>query len=87
MIIFMRTTVMLQDQLFRAAKRRAVERGITFSQLVDEGLRLALQTAERPLAAPAYAIVTFGEGMARVHREPADFAAADDQEDHERLQK
>jgi hypothetical protein len=73
----MRTTVLLDDRLFRAAKRRAASRGVSFSQLVSEALRVALQ--ETTSATRDYAMVTYG-GKASVHHEPVEFADTDDDE-------
>jgi hypothetical protein len=39
----MRTTVELDDALFRKAKAHAALRGIRFKKLVEDGLRLALE--------------------------------------------
>ncbi len=38
----MKTTLNLDDQLFRAAKKLAAERGVTLTQVVEEALRLAI---------------------------------------------
>lgn len=40
----MKTTVELSDELFRRAKAEAALRGRKFKDLVEEGLRLVLQT-------------------------------------------
>ena len=39
----MRTTIRLNDDLLRQAKRRAAEEGRTFSSLVEDGLRAVLR--------------------------------------------
>lgn len=47
----MRTTVRLPDDLHARAKQRAAEAGITFTDLLEEALRLVLRddmAAERP---------------------------------------
>jgi hypothetical protein len=59
----MRTTLTLSNAVFQAAKRRAAERGVTLSVIVDEALRaqLAGEAVERkPLE-----LITFGEGGPR----------------------
>jgi hypothetical protein len=65
----MKTTVELSDELFRRAKAEAALRGRKFKDLVEEGLRLVLQTPRdekraRPsldeLMAPARGIVDSG---------------------------
>jgi hypothetical protein len=38
----MKTTLNLDDQLFRAAKKLAADRGITLTQVVEDALRAAL---------------------------------------------
>jgi len=47
----MRTTLAVDDQLLRAAKRRARERGQTLGQLVEDALRRELTPAAAPTAA------------------------------------
>jgi len=74
MVICMRTTLVLEDALLRQAKRRATERNMTVSELVNEALRESLA---RPRAtAPPFSMVTYGRGSAKVHHEPADLDAA-----------
>jgi hypothetical protein len=46
----MRTTLKLDDEIFRAYKQRAAERGTTFAQEVEDALRADLH-ARRELAA------------------------------------
>ena len=48
----MKTTVELDDELFKAAKRAALEEGITLRQLIEEGLRerVVLSATHRRLA-------------------------------------
>jgi hypothetical protein len=41
----MRTTISIEDHLLRAAKQRALERGMTLGGLIEEALRVALNTA------------------------------------------
>jgi hypothetical protein len=38
----MRTTVRLDDELLRAAKRRAVDRGVTLTKVIEDALRADL---------------------------------------------
>jgi hypothetical protein len=44
----MKTTLEIGDALFRQAKRRAADDGITFRQLVERALRTHLKDAARP---------------------------------------
>lgn len=48
MIICMRTTLMLDDQLLQNAKRRAADLRITVSEVVNQALRDALATKAPP---------------------------------------
>lgn len=53
----LRTTINLPDGLAEAAKRRATDEGLTFTSLVEEGLRTVLATQPEPDQArdlPAY---------------------------------
>lgn len=62
----MRTTVRLDDELARAAKARAAEQGISFTQLIDESLRERLANRPRRVAsAPPPELPTYGEGGMR----------------------
>ncbi len=54
----MRTTVNIDDQLLEDAKVSAVRRGLSLSSLVDEGLRLLLNT--QPAAPGSVSLPTFG---------------------------
>lgn len=49
----MKTTVELSEELFRRAKAEAALRGRKFKDLVEEGLRLVLQTPRRERARPS----------------------------------
>ncbi len=46
----MKTTLNLDDQLFRTAKKLAAERGVTLTQIIEDALRAAL--TEPPLRKP-----------------------------------
>ncbi len=49
MLCCMRTTVNLDDDLMRRAKRTAAEHGITLTRLMEDALRAVLrERAERP---------------------------------------
>lgn len=41
----MRTTISIEDHLLRAAKQRALERGMTLGGLIEDALRVVLSTA------------------------------------------
>ena len=83
MIICMRTTLVLDDTLLRQAKRRAAERNLTVSDVVNEALR---DSFGRPVpAAPPFSMATYGKADRGVRHEPADFAASLEDEDRSRL--
>ena len=48
----MRTTIRLDDALLARAKREAARRGITFTALVERGLRLVLSRPARSAPRP-----------------------------------
>lgn len=47
MVICMKTTLNLDDELVRKAKRSAAERGLTFTRFVEDALREALVVPRR----------------------------------------
>ena len=59
----MRTTLTLSDGVFRAAKRRAAERGVTLSVVVDEALLAQLATGS--VKRTPFKLITFGKGGTR----------------------
>jgi len=79
----MRTTLVLDDALLRQAKRRAAERNLTISDIVNEALRESFRHQVR--GAPPFSMITYGRSGRRVHHEPSDFALALDDEDRDRL--
>lgn len=79
----MRTTLVLDDELLKQAKKRAAERGLTVSEVVNEALRDLLN--QRPPAAPPFVMVTYGGARSRSHHEPSDFATALEDEDRTRV--
>ena len=84
MIISMRTTLVLDNQLFRQAKRRAAERNLTLSDVVNEALQESFKDPARATASP-FSMITYGRARGRVHHEPADFAERLEDEDRDRL--
>jgi hypothetical protein len=85
MLIHMRTTLIIDDDLLRKAKLRAAEWNLSVSDVVNNALRECLGRSVRS-AAP-FSLVTYGRSSQRVHREPADFDASLEQEDHDRLRR
>ena len=47
-MLAMRTTLRIDDDLFRELKKRASRQGLTLSELVNLALRQSLRTEERP---------------------------------------
>ena len=74
---------MLDDVLLRAAKRRAAERNLTVSDVVNEALRDSFGRPVPP--APPFWMTTYGSARRRVRHEPSDFAAELEDEDRSRL--
>ena len=83
MLILMRTTLIIDDSLLRQAKRRAAERNVTVSDVVNDALRASLERP--PQAAPPFSMVTYGRGAPGVHHEPADFHDELEAEDRARV--
>lgn len=61
----MRTTIRLPDDLLAEAKKRAVERGTTLTQLFEDALReaLAREKERAASAAPVELITVAGDGL------------------------
>ena len=74
MLISMRSTVVIDDQLFRRAKRRAADLNVSLSDVINQALREAL--AKAPAEPPPFEMVTFGSPESAVHHEPSDYARA-----------
>ncbi len=85
MLTLMRSTVIIEDELFKKAKRRAAERGTTLSDLVNQALRESLAKPEAE--APLFRMTTFGASKTKVHREPRDFHAASEEDDRRGLRR
>ncbi len=85
MLIHMRTTLIIDDDLLRQAKLRAAEWDLSVSDVVNDALRECLG---RPVRwAPPFSLVSYGRSSERVHHEPAEFDASLDQEDQDRLRR
>jgi len=85
MLTGMRSTLVLDDELFRKAKQRAAALNTTLSAVVNQALRDALA---KPIPeAPAFHMITFGDPRQRVHREPRDQQAVLDAEDRDALRR
>jgi len=82
----MRTTLVIDDAVFRAAKVRAAQTGQTLSDMVTRLLETALRAPEPPRPEPFH-MLTFGEGEPPVHHEPAEMKALLEDEDLESLRR
>ena len=60
----MRTTIVVEDQLFKAYKEQAARRGRTFSAEVEEALRAELTRREAAASEPYEFKLITGEGGA-----------------------
>jgi Arc/MetJ family transcription regulator len=85
MLICMRTTLIIDDDLLRRAKRRAAEWKLTVSDVVNNALRETLGRSARE--APPFSLITYGCSGKRVHHEPSEFDAALENEDRDRLRQ
>jgi len=55
----MKTTIEINDELFRSARRRAADTGTTLRALVEEGLRSVLARGSEPAVAPSFQLRVF----------------------------
>lgn len=62
MLVIMRTTISISDELLTAAKRRARERGQTLGSVVEDALRRELATVGEPSPRPSVPVLTRGTG-------------------------
>jgi hypothetical protein len=81
----MRSTVIIDDDLFKRVRKRAAELDVTVSDVINDALREAL--AKKPATAAPFRLPTFGDPRRRVHHEPSDFAASEDDDDFRRVGK
>lgn len=69
----MKTTLNLDDELLRKAKRQAAARGTTLTAVVEEGLRTVTSTPPEPVRFELSLPIVRGDGLPRV--DPADRSA------------
>ena len=72
----MRTTLVLDDGLFKRAKRQAAQQGTSLSEVVNQALRAALAPAVAPSSDAKARMLTFGDARQPVQHEPKDFDGA-----------
>jgi len=76
----MRTTLVLEDQLFKIAKREAGKEGTTLSEVVNRALRRHLVTKPAgDSSQAAFSMPVFGEPSAPLHQTPEQLAALRDE--------
>ena len=85
MIIRMRTTLVIEDELFRRTKHRAAERNTSLSDVVNDALRTYL--AREVSDATPFRLVIYGRPSKIARHKPSDFAQELDLEDRERLRQ
>jgi len=75
MYVNMRTTLILDDPLFRKAKQTAAATGVTLSELTNSALRRFLLAPQNTpqVAAEKFSMPVFGE-PAKLHLSPAELA-------------
>ena len=78
MLICMRTTVVLDDELVKKAKKRAAELRTTLSEVINQALREAVSKSLPRRS--AFKMITYG-GPKSVHHEPEDFKRILEEED------
>jgi hypothetical protein len=80
MYVCMRTTLILEDRLFREAKQKAAATGITLSELMNSALRRFLRQPAKglPEREEKFHMPVFGEPV-KLHLSPAELAELRDE--------
>lgn len=81
MVCCMKTTLNLDDELIRRAKRRALDRGTTLTALVEAALRASLEGPPQAKAFTLHVPTVLGESPPRI--DPVDRQALHDLMDGE----
>lgn len=85
MLIHMRSTLVLDDALYKRARERAVALGTTVSEVVNQALREALRKSVP--RAERFEMITFGDNSPPRHHDPADFAQSLEEDDRGSLMR
>jgi hypothetical protein len=85
MCTYVRTTMVIDDDLMREARRRAAEDGISVSELLNRALRAALARVAPTEPSPPFRMVTFGRGQAKVDHRSKEFTRILEEEDEASL--
>jgi hypothetical protein len=81
----MRTTVLIDDDLLHQVKKRAVDSGVSVSEVLNRALReLFCRQPPGDVLLP-FRMVTFGRGQPRVDHRPEELARALEEEDQRSL--
>jgi len=75
MLRCMRTTIRLDDQLLREAKKLAAERGTTLRAILEDALRETLARRKPPQRRRKFRLTTFGHGGLQPHVDLDDTAS------------
>jgi len=78
MLIYMRTTLLIDNAVFAASKRRAVDEGVTLSHLVTQALREALRQRAKEAAVSCFSMPVYGGANAK-ETSPAELASLRDE--------
>lgn len=70
----MRTTLEIEDEVFRRAKMKAAEAGRTLGELVTTALRDALAQNDRSVETTPFVMPVFGSPSHRLDHSPASLA-------------
>ena len=73
MIILMRTTLNIDDELVQQAKHEAVDRRMSLSEFVSRALTEALRTSRSERSTTPFRMVVHGPASPRVNHQPVDF--------------
>jgi len=85
MRIYVRTTVIIDDDLMRQAKQRAADSGLSLSQVVNRALREVFSQKGPVEPLPPFRMVTYGRAAPRVDHRPGELSGALEEEDEESL--
>jgi len=81
----MRTTMTIEDDIFRELKKKAAETGVRVSDVVNRALRDALSKKPQAQVHATFRMVTFGRGQTTVDHTPADFAQVLEKDDRDNV--
>lgn len=73
----MKTTVEIPKELFRQAKIKAASEGITLRELIEQGLRLALQNPPEPARRADFPLIRVTQNVPRLTDEQINQALAE----------